>query len=126
MRNYRILNIAIILALVITFFHSNVYAEIMKSVSGASYDVVSKQSMEFRGDHMFVLTYVSKDPSDPKIREEEFEDLYKTIAGFIDPNSEYDYVALVALKKRNKEFGVTKNSGYRDRRKFTEVMEMKE
>jgi hypothetical protein len=56
------------------------------------------------------------------LRNKEFEDLYAITANNLSPDSKYDYIALVAMEKQNKKFGINKNSGYRDRRKFSEVM----
>jgi hypothetical protein len=92
---------------------------------GTKYDVLNKQNLLFKGDKMLVITYLSADPHIEKVRNKEFQDLYQITADNINPSSEYDYIALVAMEKRNKTFGITKNSGYRDRRKFSEVIALR-
>jgi hypothetical protein len=92
---------------------------------GKEYSVVNKQKLIFENDKMLVITYISEDPSNENIRNEEFQDLYQITADNVNPNSDYDYIALVALEKQVKSFGVTKNSGYRDRRAFKEVLALR-
>ena len=92
---------------------------------GTQYEVVNKQNMLFDNDKMLVITYISADPDNEKTRNKEFQDLYQITANNINPASDYDYIALVALKKRNKSFGVTKNKGYRDRRAFPDVIALR-
>ena len=92
---------------------------------GKKYEVVNKQNMLFDNDKMLVITYISADPSNENIRNREFQDLYQITADNINPNSDYDYIALVAMKKRNKSFGITKNSGHRDRRAFSDVLALR-
>jgi len=89
---------------------------------GTKYTVLERQNLLFNGDKMFVVKYISRDPKSEEIRNKEFEDIYFIIAKHIDPNSDYDYVALVAATKPRKKFGITTDSIYRDRRPFSEVI----
>ena len=92
---------------------------------GTNYKIISKQKLLFNNDKMLVITYISADPSSENIRNKEFQDLYQITADNVNPNSDYDYVALVALEKEIKDFGITTNSGYRDRRVFSEVLALR-
>lgn len=95
---------------------------VLTAEDGTKYKVMGKENLLFQNDKMLVITYISSNPSDEVIRNKELEDLYTIAANNMKSNSEYDYVALVAMEKPNKEFGINKNSGYRDRRKFSDVM----
>lgn len=99
--------------------------DLLVAEDGTKYEMVSKQNIIFEGDKMLVLTYISKNPGDKTIRNKEFQDLYQITADNINLESDYAYIALVAMEKRNKTFGVTKNSGYRDRRKFSDVIALR-
>jgi hypothetical protein len=100
-------------------------ASVLIASDGTQYKVFSKRNVLFEKDKMLVITYLSSDPENESIRKKEFQDLYQITADNINPKSDYDYVALVAMKKQNKKFGINKNSGYRDRRKFSDVMLLK-
>jgi hypothetical protein len=89
---------------------------------GTKYNVMGKKNLIFKNDRMLVITYISPNLSNASLRNKEFEDLYAITANNLSPDSKYDYIALVAMEKQNKKFGINKNSGYRDRRKFSEVM----
>ncbi|MEW5248293.1 hypothetical protein [Microbulbifer discodermiae] len=62
---------------------------------GTKYEILGKQDLLFEGDKMLVITYLSADPRDEQVRNKEFQDLYQITADNINPNSEYDYIALV-------------------------------
>jgi len=89
---------------------------------GTKYNVMGKKNLIFKNDRMLVITYISPNLSDASLRNKEFEDLYTITANNLSSDSKYDYIALVAMEKQNKKFGINKNSGYRDRRKFSEVI----
>ncbi len=92
---------------------------------GSKYEVVSQQNQLFAGDKMFVITYISPELDNDAIRNREFQHLYQIAADNMNPLSDYDYVALVALQKRNRSFGFDTNTGYRDRRPFADVMSLR-
>ena len=110
------------LAAIVSCSHKKSETVFLIADDGTKYEVLQKQKLIFKGDKMLVITYLSADPDNESIRNKEFQDLYQITADNINPNSDYDYIGLIALKKRPKSFGVTINSGYRDRRKFSDVL----
>lgn len=118
-----IISVALLFMVTLSFAESEV--AYLVADDGTKYEMINKQNLLFEGDKMLVISYLSADPHSEKVRNKEFQDLYQITADNINPNSEYDYIALVAIEKRNKSFGITKNSGYRDRRTFSEVIALR-
>ena len=99
---------------------------ILKAKDGTKYTVLKEQNMIWDGQSMFVITYISANPQDEKIRNKEFEDLYQFFANNLNPESNYKFIALIAASKPNKKFGITKDIIHRDRRLFSEVLKLRD
>jgi len=113
--------------LIFSYFPGKALAQetIIVAEDGTKYIVFKRQKMIFNGDKMFVVQYQSKNPKDEVIRMKEFDDIYSFIANNIDPKSDYKYIALEAVANPDAKFGISRNSGYRDRRLLSNVMSLR-
>ena len=99
---------------------------VITAKDGTQYIVLKEQNMIWYDKSMFVITYISANPQSEKIRNKEFEDLYRFFANNLSSESKYEYIALIAATKPNKKFGITTDITYRDRRLISEVMKLRD
>ncbi len=89
---------------------------------GVQYKIMAIGRIYFqnKSEHMLTVRYVSKDPTDPQVRQAEFRDMYTMVARKLKIDK-FDSVGLEAIVQPSKAFGISHFSGYRDRRLVDEV-----
>ena len=99
--------------------------EIWKTEGNVEYKIMAIGQLYFpaNSERMLTVRYISKDPTDHQVRQAEFHDMYTMVAQKIKLDG-FGSIGLEAIAKPPKAFGLTRNSGYRDRKSVVEVQQL--